>query len=322
MSSSHFEGWMERAISLAKRAQGNTWPNPLVGSLVIDGETIIGEGFHSKAGQAHAEVAAIENALKRAKTLAGMTIVVTLEPCSTFGRTPPCCQRIITEKFSRIIIGCVDPNPKHAGKGFDILRDAGIEVIDDVLADECRSLNPSFHQKFSGPYCSSKAPRTVGSLKMVVSGGQTGVDRAALDWAMDVGLPIRGWCPKGRTAEDGSIPECYPLVETSEEDSSERTRLNVRDSDATLILATNSQLTGGTLLTQQQAEAQSKPNLIITLANPLEESVQKLDRFIEENNVGILNVAGPRLSEDAEAGAASFRLLDRFAQLRSSSLVS
>jgi|TARA_Y100000031_G_scaffold145637_1_gene178453 hypothetical protein len=128
----------------------------------------------------------------------------------------------------------------------------------------------------------------------IVSGGQTGVDRAALDAALALGIPCGGWCPKGRRAEDGAIPERYPVAETESEAYEERTRLNVGDADATLILASGP-LSGGTGLTAETAEAESKRLLV---ADPLTSSpdAEAVNQWLAENEVRVLNVAGPRES--------------------------
>ncbi len=128
----------------------------------------------------------------------------------------------------------------------------------------------------------------------IVSGGQTGVDRAALETALALGIPCGGWCPKGRMAEDGSIPEHYPVTETETADYAERTRLNVRDSDATLILASGP-LAGGTGLTAETAAAEGKPRLD---ADPLTSApdAEAVAHWLAENEVRVLNVAGPRES--------------------------
>lgn len=132
----------------------------------------------------------------------------------------------------------------------------------------------------------------------IVSGGQAGVDRAALDTALALGIPCAGWCPKGRRAEDGAIPGRYPVIETESADYEERTRLNVGDSDATLILAPGP-LSGGTGLTAETAAAQGKPCLV---ADPLISSpdAQAVADWLAENEVRVLNVAGPR--ESAQPG--------------------
>jgi len=136
--------FMRRAIEVAKRGWGDTHPNPLVGALIVERGEIVAEGHHAKAGEAHAEIAALR-ALGR-KPHAGATLYVTLEPCCTHGRTPPCTEAIIANKFSRVVVGATDPNPAHAGHGFEILRGAGIEVIRGVLAAECEDLNLIFNQ--------------------------------------------------------------------------------------------------------------------------------------------------------------------------------
>jgi Circularly permutated YpsA SLOG family len=125
----------------------------------------------------------------------------------------------------------------------------------------------------------------------VISGGQTGVDRAALDAAMSLDIRIGGWCPKGRRAEDGRIPACYPLRETDSDDYALRTRLNVRDSDATLIL-TRGPLKGGTLLTKRYAKILGRKLWVIDL--DYADEFQAISEWLVENDIGKLNIAGPR----------------------------
>jgi hypothetical protein len=129
----------------------------------------------------------------------------------------------------------------------------------------------------------------------VVSGGQTGVDRAALDVAMFLGLEHGGWCPKGRLAEDGIIPNEYQLKETTSSEYSVRTEQNVIDSDATLILFRNT-VSGGTLLTKKYTAKHRRPSLMIDLENECEQTEFK--NWISEFNICVLNVAGPRASSD------------------------
>jgi predicted Rossmann fold nucleotide-binding protein DprA/Smf involved in DNA uptake len=128
-------------------------------------------------------------------------------------------------------------------------------------------------------------------IQKIVSGGQTGVDRAALDVALELGIPCGGWCPRGRQAVDGVIPEKYPLQETETRNYDERTRLNVLDSDGTLILNTGA-LSGGTAYTAEVARANDKPLLVI----PMDETSGPGDviEWIAQDNVRVLNVAGPR----------------------------
>ena len=128
-------------------------------------------------------------------------------------------------------------------------------------------------------------------IQKIVSGGQTGVDRAGLDAALELGIPCGGWCPKGRRAVDGVIPAKYPLQETESQDYAERTRLNVLDSGGTLIL-NRGELTGGTALTVKLARKNSKPYLVVDLDQSPEPQV--VIDWIEQNNIHVLNVAGPR----------------------------
>ena len=133
---------MRRAIALARNGWGTTHPNPMVGAVVVAKDEIVGEGWHEMAGGPHAEINALKAAGDRAK---GATIYVTLEPCSTFGRTPPCTDALIRAGVKRVVVGATDPNPQHAGRGFEILRNAGIEVTSGVLAEDCADLNPIFN---------------------------------------------------------------------------------------------------------------------------------------------------------------------------------
>lgn len=141
------------------------------------------------------------------------------------------------------------------------------------------------------------------SLLRIVSGGQSGVDRAALDAARATGLEIGGWCPAGRWAEDGPIPAHYPLRETSIPDPAERTRLNVRDSDATLVL-TLGPPHGGTALTLELARALGRPHQLVDL--PAVPSPEAIADWIRQLEVRVLNVAGPRESEAAGVYALAF----------------
>jgi len=144
-----YEKYIKRCIELAKNGLGTTYPNPLVGSVIVCKDTIIGEGWHKKAGEPHAEVNAI-NSVKDKSLLKEATIYVSLEPCSHFGRTPPCSDLIIKNKIPNVVIGTVDPNIKVAGNGIKKLIEAGVNVTVGVLEPECHELNKrffSFHQK-------------------------------------------------------------------------------------------------------------------------------------------------------------------------------
>ena len=119
---------MRLALALARRGYGATSPNPMVGAVLVKGGKIIGRGWHRRAGLPHAEIEALRDAQKRGHDPRGATLYVTLEPCCTHGRTPPCTDAIIAAGIKRVVAGTTDPNPKHSGRAFKILRRAGIEV--------------------------------------------------------------------------------------------------------------------------------------------------------------------------------------------------
>ncbi|MDF5728101.1 MAG: putative molybdenum carrier protein [Rhizonema sp. PD38] len=146
----------------------------------------------------------------------------------------------------------------------------------------------------------------------IVSGGQTGVDRAALDTALSLFMPVRGWCPKGRLAEDGRIPPIYPLQETTSTDYAVRTEWNVRDSDGTLILSSEP-LEGGTKLTADLAQGYKRPVLVINSLSFNDDDMSRFWNWIRDCNIRILNVAGPR--ESAQPGIIYKRAQEVLKQL-------
>ena len=144
------EKYMRMAIELAKRGAGAVNPNPMVGAVVVKNGKVIGEGYHKFFGGPHAEVYALEDAGKEAE---GAAIYVTLEPCSHYGKTPPCAKKIIDMGIKKCFIGSSDPNPKVAGKGVAMLKEAGIEVVENVLKEECDEINQVFFK-----YIKTKIP--------------------------------------------------------------------------------------------------------------------------------------------------------------------
>jgi len=136
---------MRYALALARRGYGMTSPNPMVGAALVKAGKIIGRGWHRRAGMPHAEIEALHDAHKHGNSPKGATLYVTLEPCCTHGRTPPCTDAIISAGVKRVVVGATDPNPDHAGKGFKILKKAGIEMTHGILADDCAQLNESFN---------------------------------------------------------------------------------------------------------------------------------------------------------------------------------
>jgi diaminohydroxyphosphoribosylaminopyrimidine deaminase/5-amino-6-(5-phosphoribosylamino)uracil reductase len=137
--------WMRAALRLARRGLGTTSPNPMVGAVLVKGGKIIGRGWHRRAGLPHAEIEALRDAQKCGHHPCGATLCVTLEPCCTHGRTPPCTDAIIAAGIKRVVIGATDSNPEHSGRAFKILQRAGIEVVHGTLAGECARLNEAFN---------------------------------------------------------------------------------------------------------------------------------------------------------------------------------
>lgn len=143
------EMYMKRCIDLAQKALGKTYPNPMVGCVIVHNDVIIGEGFHEKGGGPHAEINAI-NPVKNISLLRDSTIYVSLEPCAHFGKTPPCANKLAEIGFKKIMMGTLDSHDKVNGKGKEILENAGITVVTGVLKEQCQELNKrffTFHQK-------------------------------------------------------------------------------------------------------------------------------------------------------------------------------
>lgn len=153
---------MERAIELAKRARGFTSPNPMVGAVIVKDGKVIGEGYHERCGELHAERNALASLTESAE---GATIYVTLEPCCHYGKTPPCTEAIIEHKLAKVVIGSRDPNPLVSGKGAAILRKAGIEVVEDFMREECDAINPIFFH-----YITTKRPYVAMKYAMTMDG--------------------------------------------------------------------------------------------------------------------------------------------------------
>ena len=154
---------MLRCINLAKQAKGYVSPNPLVGCVIVKDDKIISEGYHQKFGGEHAEIRAINTALTKKISLKGAKIYVNLEPCSHFGKTPPCVDQIIEHKFKKVLIGIKDPNPAVSGKSIRKLRKNGINVVTGILKKQCRELNKFFLKYISTglPYVTIKAAQTM-----------------------------------------------------------------------------------------------------------------------------------------------------------------
>lgn len=147
------EKYMHRCLQLAEKGAGCVSPNPMVGAVVVHDGKIIGEGYHKRFGEAHAEVNAIDS-VKDKMLLPKSTVYVSLEPCSHYGKTPPCAKLLISYKIPRVVVASVDPNPKVSGRGIEMMRNAGVNVITGVLEKEADELNRIFiiNQKLQRPY--------------------------------------------------------------------------------------------------------------------------------------------------------------------------
>ncbi|MBE2281509.1 MAG: bifunctional diaminohydroxyphosphoribosylaminopyrimidine deaminase/5-amino-6-(5-phosphoribosylamino)uracil reductase RibD [Ignavibacteriaceae bacterium] len=165
------ETYIRIAISLAEKGIGLVSPNPMVGSIIVNGNQIVGAGYHQKYGESHAEVNAIKNAGDKCE---GATLFCTLEPCNHTGKTPPCTEAIIKSGIKKVVIGSVDPNPVVKGGGAEFLRNAGVEVVTGVLEKECVEMNKFFfkHIKTGMPYITLKVAQTIDS-KIADSNGDS-----------------------------------------------------------------------------------------------------------------------------------------------------
>ena len=190
-----WDAWMRRALALAALADGRTSPNPLVGAVVLDQQgCLVGEGFHARVGESHAEVGALAQAGDRAN---GGTLVVTLEPCCHHGRTPPCSEAVLRAGITRVVIALEDPDPRVAGGGMAQLRAAGLEVICGVLQAEAAFQNRAFlHRVRTG--------RPWGTLKWAMGlDGRTALSNGESQWIS--GPTARQWVHRLRSQSDAVI---------------------------------------------------------------------------------------------------------------------
>jgi len=153
--------WMAEAIAEARRAWGQTHPNPLVGAIIIESGRIVARGYHARAGEPHAEIMALQNLGRPPAKDA--TLYVTLEPCSTAGKTGACTDALLQAGIQRLVVGAIDPNPQHAGRGIDILRQAGVQIEQGVLAERCTDLNLMFNHWMTThtPFFAAKVATTL-----------------------------------------------------------------------------------------------------------------------------------------------------------------
>ena len=171
-------GAMRRAIRLARRGIGTTHPNPRVGAVILRGGRVVGEGFHARAGEAHAEIRAL---LAAGESARGATLVVTLEPCAHVGRTPPCTDAVLAAGIRRVVIGMRDPNPLVDGRGIQELLRGSVDVVVGVLEEECRELNPAYlkHLATGLPWATLKAMLSLDGRLAAESGESRGLGSEA-----------------------------------------------------------------------------------------------------------------------------------------------
>ena len=203
---------MARAIELAKRGRGWTNPNPLVGAVIAKEGRIIGEGWHARCGELHAERNAIRALTERAE---GATLYVTLEPCCHYGRTPPCTDAILEQKIARVVIGSGDPNPKVSGKGAAILRRAGVQVEEGFMRDACDRLNPVFFH-----YITTGNPYVIMKYAMTADGkiaARTGDSKWITGEASRRRVQELRWNCMGIMAGIGTVLADDPLLTVREE---------------------------------------------------------------------------------------------------------
>lgn len=179
--------FMRLALRLARRGYGTTSPNPMVGAVLVKRGRVIGRGWHRRAGEPHAEIEALRDARQRGRAVKGATLYVTLEPCCTQGRTPPCTEALKSAGIRRVVAGATDPNPRHAGRAFRILRRAGMAVTRGVLAGECGRLNEAFNHWMirRTPFVTVKAGMTLDGKIATASGESRWITGAqARAWGM------------------------------------------------------------------------------------------------------------------------------------------
>ncbi len=185
---------MQRCLTIARQAIGCTAPNPMVGCVVVKDDAIVGEGFHPKAGEPHAEVFALRNAGSEAQ---GATLYVNLEPCNHHGRTPPCSEAVIAAGVTRVVVGMVDPNPLVAGSGIEKIRSAGIDVTVGVETEDCEILNEAFVHRI-------QHQRPFGILKYAMTlDGKIATTTGHSAWI--TGIESRKWVHQLRSQSDAII---------------------------------------------------------------------------------------------------------------------
>ncbi|SHH19329.1 diaminohydroxyphosphoribosylaminopyrimidine deaminase [Thermosyntropha lipolytica DSM 11003] len=265
--------YMQRALNLAAKALGRTSPNPVVGAVIVKEGQIVGEGYHKKAGTPHAEIHALKQAGEKAK---GATMYVTLEPCSHYGRTPPCAYALIEAGIKKVVMATLDPNPKVAGRGKKILEEAGVETVVGVLEEEAKRINEVFFKHITTglPFVSLKYAMTMDGKIATLAGDSRWIS----------GEESRSYVHKLRNIYDGIMVGINTVLK---DDPMLNCRLDTEEKrdpvriiiDGTLMLPLDSNIV---------KTAHQQRTIVITALSAEEEKCREL----EKNNIEILKVAG------------------------------
>jgi len=277
--------FMRRCIDLASGAEGFTYPNPLVGSVIVHKGKIIGEGYHLKAGTDHAEVVAVKS-VKDKSWLGLSTLYVNLEPCSHHGKTPPCADFIIANSIKRVVVGTIDTNAKVSGEGIAKLRKAGVEVITGVAEEECRRLNRrffTFHEK-KRPYITLKWAESADGF---IDFERRGDHSAGPNWIS--GKPERVLVHKWRASEQAILVGAGTV-------KADDPWLNVREwsgaNPLRMVLSGSGSLNTGSIITKSDGTIvfthrirNDIPRTIQIVLNEKEESSFQIVRYLYEKGI-------------------------------------
>ena len=288
--------YMQRAIELAAKARGFTNPNPMVGAVIVKDGRIIGEGYHRKCGELHAERNAFASLAESAE---GATIYVTLEPCCHYGKTPPCTEAIIEHKIKRVVIGSRDPNPLVSGKGAAILREHGILVEEDFMREACDALNPVFFH-----YITKKLPYVVTKYAMTADGKiatKTGASKWITGEAARQKVQYMRHCYMGIMAGIGTVLADDPMLNVRVDGWKSPVRI-ICDSRLRIPLDSQIVKTAGeirTIVAYAKADAKKQQALqdaqVETISVPDEEGhvdLVKLMQYLGEQGIDSVLVEG------------------------------
>ncbi len=287
--------FMHRCLELASGAEGNTFPNPLVGSVIVHEGIIIGEGYHIKAGEPHAEANAIES-VRNKDLLSSSTLYVSLEPCSHYGKTPPCADMIIARKIPRIVVGTIDTSEKVSGRGIDRLRSAGCNVTVGMAEEECRRINRRFfcfHEK-KRPYITLKwAESADGFIDIKRGSGSAGIN-----WI--TGKPERVLVHRWRASEQSILVGAGTV-------RSDDPKLNVREwkgsNPMRIVLSRSGKLPddiamihseGSIIIFTSYPEKINLPGVIPVKLDDREPASKQISRYLYDSGLQSLLIEGGR----------------------------